>query len=75
MLVCEVVQPTSKVPHLQDLLTTILSQQAQPLKQFVPDFLVFDMTEDLPATKINAEEEVMPIEPSTTGYGVEANGK
>ena len=39
------------------------------------DLLVFDMTEDLPATKINVEEEVMTIEPSTVGCGVEASGK
>ena len=33
------------------------------------------MTEDLPATNINAEEEVMTIEPNTAGCGVEASGK
>jgi hypothetical protein len=33
------------------------------------------MTEDLLATNINAEEEVMTIEPSTAGCGVEASGK
>jgi hypothetical protein len=36
---------------------------------------VFNMTKDLPTTNINAEEEVMTIEPSTVGYGVEASGK
>jgi hypothetical protein len=41
----------------------------------VPDLSVFDMKEDLPATNINAEEEVMIIEPSTAGCGVEASGK
>jgi hypothetical protein len=38
------------------------------------DHSVFDMTEDLPATNINAEEEVMTIEPSTASCGVEASG-
>jgi hypothetical protein len=33
------------------------------------------MTEDLPTTNINAEEEVMTIEPSTAGCGMEASGK
>jgi hypothetical protein len=33
------------------------------------------MTEDLPTTNINAEEEVMTIEPSTADCGVEASGK
>jgi predicted RNase H-like nuclease (RuvC/YqgF family) len=33
------------------------------------------MIEDLPTTNINAEEEVMTIEPSTAGCGVEASGK
>jgi hypothetical protein len=33
------------------------------------------MTEDLSATKINAEEEVLTIEPSTASCGVEASGK
>ena len=73
--VCEVVQPTPKVPHLQDLLATILNQQARPPKQLMPDFSVFDMTKDLPAIEINAKEEVMPIEPNTTGCGMEASGK
>jgi predicted RNase H-like nuclease (RuvC/YqgF family) len=41
----------------------------------MPDLSVFDMTEDLPATNINVEEEVMTIEPSTAGCGVEASGK
>jgi hypothetical protein len=41
----------------------------------VPNLSVFDMTEDLLATNINAEEEVMTIEPSTAGCGVEASGK
>jgi hypothetical protein len=41
----------------------------------VPDLSVFDMIENLPATNINAEEEVMTIEPSTAGWGVEASGK
>jgi hypothetical protein len=41
----------------------------------MPDLSVFDMTEDLPATNINAEEEVMTIEPSTAGCGVEVSGK
>jgi hypothetical protein len=41
----------------------------------MPDLSVFDMTEDLPATNINAEEEVMTIEPSTTSCGVEASRK
>ena len=39
------------------------------------DFLVFDMTKDLPATKINADKEVMLIEPSTTGCSVEVSRK
>jgi hypothetical protein len=71
----EVVQPVLKVPHSQDLLATILNQMARPPKQLVPDLSMFDMTEDLPATNINAEEEVMTIEPSTAGCGVEASGK
>jgi hypothetical protein len=41
----------------------------------VPDLSVFDMTEALPTTNINAEEEVMTIEPSTTCCGMEASGK
>ena len=73
--ICEVVQPALKVPRTHDLFATILNQQARPRKQLVPDLSVFDMTEDLPATKINAEEEVMPIEPSTACCDAEANGK
>jgi hypothetical protein len=73
--ICKVVQPALKVLHSQDLLATILNQTARPPKQPVPDFLVFDMTEDLLATNINVEEEVMTIEPSTTGCGVEASEK
>jgi hypothetical protein len=77
MPICEVVQPEPvlKVPHLQDLLTTILNQTERPPKQPVPDLSVFDMTKDLPTTNINAEEEVMTIEPSIVGCGVEASGK
>jgi hypothetical protein len=33
------------------------------------------MTEDLPTTNINAEEEVMTIEPSIAGCGIEASRK
>jgi hypothetical protein len=33
------------------------------------------MTEDLPTTNINAEEEVMTIEPSIVGSGMEASRK
>ena len=33
------------------------------------------MTEGLPATKINVEEEVTTIEPSIAGCSVEASGK
>jgi hypothetical protein len=33
------------------------------------------MIENLPATNINAEEEIMTIEPSTAGCGVEASRK
>jgi hypothetical protein len=73
--ICEVIQPVLKIPHLQDLLATILNQMARPPKQPVLDLLVFDMIEDLPTTNINAEEEVMTIEPSTAGCGVEASGK
>jgi hypothetical protein len=73
--ICEVVQHALKVPHLQDLLATILNQIARPPKQPVPDLSVFDMTKDLPTTNINAEEEVLTIEPSTAGCGVEASGK
>jgi hypothetical protein len=75
--ICEVVQPklALKVPHSQDLLTTILNQTARPPKQPVPDLSVFNMTEDLPTTNINAEEKIMTIEPSTAGCGVEASGK
>jgi hypothetical protein len=75
--ICEVVQPepTLKVPHSQDLLATILNQMARPPKQPVPDLSVFDMTEDLPTTNINAEEKVMTVEPSTAGCGIEASGK
>jgi hypothetical protein len=73
--ICEVVQPALKVPHLQDLLATILNQTIRPPKQPVPDLSVFDMTEDLPTTNLNAGEEVMTIEPSTIGCGVEASGK
>lgn len=73
--ICEVVQPALKVPRTHDLFGTILNQQARPRKQLVPDLSVFDMTEDLPAPEINAEEEVIPIEPSTTRCGVEANTK
>jgi hypothetical protein len=73
--ISEVVQPVLKVPHSQDLLAIILNQTARPPKQLVPDLSVFDMIEDLPATNINAEEEVMTIEPSTAGCGIEASGK
>jgi hypothetical protein len=73
--ICEVVQPALKVLHSQDLLATILNQTARPPKQPVPDLSVFDMTEDLPTTNINAEEEVMTIEPSIAGCGMEASGK
>jgi hypothetical protein len=73
--ICEVVQPALKVPNSQDLLATILNQTVRPPKQLMPDLSVFDMTEDLPATNINVEEEVMTIEPSTAGCGVEASGK
>jgi hypothetical protein len=75
--ICEVIQPEPalKVPHLQDLLATILNQTARPPKQSVHDLSVFDMTEDLPTTNISAEEEVMTIEPSTAGCGVEARRK
>ena len=73
--ICELVQPALKVPRTHDLFATILNQQAQPRKQLMPDLSVFDMTEDLPATKTNAEEEVMPIERSTTCCGTETNGK
>jgi hypothetical protein len=60
---------------LQDLLATILNQTARPPKQPLLDLSVFDMTENLSTTNINAEEEVMTIEPSTTGCDVEASGK
>jgi hypothetical protein len=75
--ICEVVQPEPAltVPHSQDLLAIILNQTARPPKQPVPNLSVFDMTEDLPTTNINAEEEVMTIEPNTAGCGVEASGK
>ena len=36
---------------------------------------MFNMTEDLLATNINVEEEVMIIEPSTVGCSMEASGK
>ena len=39
------------------------------------NLLVFDMTEDLLALNINVEEEVMTIEPSTAGCGMEASWK
>ena len=48
---------------------------AWPPKQLVLDLLVSNMIEDLPATNINTKEEIMTIEPNTTGCGVEANGK
>jgi hypothetical protein len=48
---------------------------ARPPKLPVPDLSVFDMTKDLPTTNINAEKEVMIIEPSIVGSGVEATGK
>jgi hypothetical protein len=73
--ICKVVQPALKIPHSYDLLATIMNQTARPPKQAVPDLSVFNMIEDLLATNINAEEEVMTIEPSTTGCGVEASGK
>jgi hypothetical protein len=77
MPICEIVQPEPalKVPHSQDLFATILNQMARPPKQPVPDLLVFDMIEDLSTTNINAEEEVMTIEPSTAGCGIEASEK
>jgi hypothetical protein len=52
----EVVQPMLKVPHSQDLLATILNQPARPPLIPMIDPSVFDMTEDLPTTNINAEE-------------------
>jgi hypothetical protein len=73
--ICEVIQLVLKVPHSQDLLATILNQTTRPPKQPMPDLSVFDMLEDLPATNISVEEEVMTIEPSTAGCGVEASGK
>ena len=73
--ICEVVQPALKVLRTHDLFATILNQQARPCKQLVPNLSVFDMTEDRPATKINADEEVKSIEPSTACCGVEANRK
>jgi len=45
------------------------------VRQLVLDFSVFEMREDLPATKIDAEEQVMPIEPSTACCGVEGTQK
>jgi hypothetical protein len=68
----EVVQPEPalKVLHSQDLLAAILNQTARPPKQPVPDLSVFEMTEDLPTTNINVEENVMTIEPSTVACGV-----
>jgi hypothetical protein len=75
MPLSEIVQPVVKVPHSQDLLATILIQPARPPKQPVLDLSVFNMTEDLPTININAEEEVMTIEPSTAGCGVEASRK
>jgi hypothetical protein len=77
MPIYEVVQPEPalKVPHSQDLLATILNQTARPPKQPVLNLSVFDMTEDLPTTNINAEEEIMTIEPSTIGCGVQVSGK
>ena len=47
----------------------------QPPKQLEPDLLVFDMIEDLPATNINVEKEVMTIEPSTASCGMEISRK
>ena len=73
--ICKVIQPTLKVPHSQDLLATILNQLAWPPKQLVLDLSKFDIIEDLPATNINAEKEVMTIEPSTANCGVEARRK
>jgi predicted RNase H-like nuclease (RuvC/YqgF family) len=66
---------SGKWSHSQDLLATILNQTARPPKQPVPDLSVFDMTEDLPTTNINAEEEVMTIEPNIAGCIVEASRK
>jgi hypothetical protein len=65
--ICEVVQPEHALK--------VLSQTARPPKQPVPDLSMFDMTEDLPTTNINTGEEVMIIEPSIVGSGVEASGK
>ena len=48
---------------------------ARPPKQLMPDLSVFNMTVDLLATNINAKDEVMTIEPNTTGCGMEASGK
>jgi hypothetical protein len=70
----EVVQPMLKVLHLQDLLATIMNQPARPPPIPVTDHSMFDMIEDLPATNINAEEEVKAIELSIAGCGVEASG-
>jgi hypothetical protein len=53
----------------------MLNQTTRLPKQLVLDLSVFDMIEDLPTTNINVEEEVMTIEPSTAGCGVEASGK
>ena len=52
-----------------------MNQTTRPPKQHVPDLLVFDMIEDLPATNINTEEELMTIEFSTIGCGMEASVK
>ena len=70
-----VVQLALKVPYVQDLLATILNQRARPPKQLMPDLSMFDMTEDLLISNINAEEEVITIEPNIAGCSMEASGK
>ena len=41
----------------------------------MPDFSVFDITKDLPTTKIDAEKVIMSIESNIVSCGVEASGK
>jgi hypothetical protein len=63
-----------QVPHPQKLLAKILNQSARPPPVPMTDHLVFNMTEDLSATNINAKQVVMTIEPSTASCGVEVGG-
>ena len=74
MPLSKVAQLVVSMPHSQNLLATVLNQPTQPLSVHVTNLSMIDIIEDLPTTKINVEQVVMRIEPSSAGCGVEAGG-